>query len=147
MTNSKRRELNKFQLLKASTMIVVIALSMFALPAVRAEKTTVVLPQDDFYGAIAYSPSTRRFGSSWNYRSQTEAEQRALAICNRDDCQILLSLANSCGALAVARNGGYAWSDGGSLYEAKLLTSNLCTREFKSCKLICSVCAKGDVPY
>ncbi|MEQ1762087.1 MAG: DUF4189 domain-containing protein [Pyrinomonadaceae bacterium] len=100
----------------------------------------------DRFGAIAYSPSTGRFGSSWNQPDQGTAEDRARKICNRRDCQILLPLANSCGALAVARNGGYVWAGGNSLYNAKLSTSNRCTAEHGSCKLICSVCSGGDTP-
>jgi len=100
----------------------------------------------DRFGAIAYSPSARRFGSSWNQPDQATAEDAAMRICNRPDCQILVPLANSCGALAVARNGAYAWGGGDSLYNAKLNASNRCTRDNGSCKLICSICSGGNTP-
>jgi serine/threonine-protein kinase len=100
----------------------------------------------DFYGAISYSQSSRRFGSAWGYQSKNEAEQRALASCNREDCQIVIWFKNACGSLARARNGAIAWSGGKDLIEAKRLASNECTRRWGSCKLICSVCSRGDAP-
>jgi len=100
----------------------------------------------DQYGAIAYSKSTGRFGSSWNQATRNTAERSATSTCGRQDCRVLLWFQNGCGALAVARNGGHAWNLGRSLYEAKLLTSNRCTSQFGGCKLICSVCSQGNVP-
>lgn len=106
----------------------------------------VFSPPKDRYGAIAYSPSARRYGSSWNQPNAEQAEQEAMRMCNRADCKLLLALENSCGSLAVARNGGYVWAEGSTLYEAKLRASNRCTAEHRSCKLRCSVCSGGDVP-
>jgi Domain of unknown function (DUF4189) len=96
------------------------------------------------FGAIAYSQSNGRFGSSWGF--SFEAEERALSACNRTDCRPVLWFRNGCGALARARNGAYvtAWSS--SMYEARRLVSNHCTREWGSCKLICSVCSAGNEP-
>ncbi len=112
--------------------------SLLALPEVKAQ------PPTDYYGAIAYSPSTGRYGTSWNFTSQAEANRGAMNICNRSDCQVLLPLENSCGALLRARNGGYVWSGGRTLYEAKLSASNECTRLHKSCKFVCSLCSRGN---
>lgn len=142
MKNTKQ---NKLRLLLILVMMQVSFLSLFALPAVKAGANKSKL-QTTYYGAIAYSPSTGRFGSSWNSRSSDEANKLAMGICNRPDCQVLVPLENSCGALARARNGGYVWGSGGSLYEAKLLTSNECTRRHGSCKFICSVCSRGNEP-
>jgi hypothetical protein len=103
-------------------------------------------PPPDYYGAVAYSPSTGRFGSSWNFTSPDNAEKRAMQMCGRSDCRVLLELNDSCGALAVSRTGGYVWGEGSSLYEAKLLTSNRCTAQYGGCKLICSICSAGDNP-
>ena len=99
------------------------------------------------FGAIAYSESSGRFGSSWQLGSQFDAEERAVLACNRPDCRPVVWFKNGCGALARARNGAivYAWS-GASLTDAKLRASNRCTAQWGSCKLICSVCSGGDEP-
>jgi len=137
MKNIRR---NKLQMLLALIMMQASLFSNFALPEVKAQ------PQTTYYGAIAYSASTGRYGTSWNFSSQAEANRRAMNICNRSDCQILLPLENSCGAHSRARNGGYVWSGGRTLYEAKLSASNECTRLHKSCKFVCSLCSRGNEP-
>lgn len=104
------------------------------------------LMRADYYGAIAYSQSSGRFGSAWSFPSQSAAEQKALVLCNRADCKIVIWFKNACGSLARARSGAIAWSGGKDLEEAKRLASNECTRRWGSCKLICSVCSRGDVP-
>ena len=137
----------RYALLIASALSVTI-LSPAFLMLVEAEAggLGVFDPPKDRYGAIAYSPSAQRYGSSWNQPNGERAEQEAMRMCNRSDCKVLLTLENSCGSLAVARNGGYVWAEGSSLYEAKLRASNRCTAEHRSCKLRCSVCSGGDVP-
>lgn len=99
------------------------------------------------FGAIAYSESTGRFGSSWQNSNRADAEELAISACNRPDCRSVVWFRNGCGALARARNGAvvYAWS-GGSLADAKRRASNRCTAQWGSCKLICSVCSGGNEP-
>ena len=98
------------------------------------------------FGSIAYSQHTGRYGSSWSFGDQFDAVEQALASCNRGDCRTLLWFRNSCGALARARNGAIVWASGSSLVDAKRHASNQCTREWGSCKLICSVCSGGNEP-
>ena len=123
-------------------LLIVLLSSVTSFPAAPTER----FEMDEVYGAIAYSPSTGRFGSSWNSRSPEGAERQAMSMCNRSDCRVLMPLANNCGALAVARNGGYIWATGATLYDAKLRTSNRCTQKYGGCKLICSVCSRGNEP-
>ena len=138
-TNEKR-----IRGLAAAAITIVLVSGLIILPKVDAAKKEEV--QQTYYGAIAYSGSTGRFGSSWNVLSQQDANTLAMNSCNRNDCRVLMELDNSCGALARARNGAYVWSGGSSLYEAKLLASNRCTAEHGSCKLIVSLCSKGNEP-
>ena len=98
------------------------------------------------FGSIAYSQASGRFGSSWSFGDQFDAVEHALASCNRGDCRTLLWFRNSCGALARARNGAVVWASSSSLVDAKRRASNQCTREWGSCKLICSICSGGDEP-
>jgi serine/threonine-protein kinase len=98
------------------------------------------------FGSIAYSESTGRFGSSWGYANQVEANERALSMCHRGDCRTVVWFKNACGSLARARNGAIVWAWSSSLTDAKRLASNRCTREWGSCTLICSVCSAGNEP-
>jgi hypothetical protein len=69
---------------------------------------------DDHFGAIAYSPSSHADGFSYDYSTEAEAEERALAECNSrgDGCQSALWFRNACGALARGPDGwGAAWGD------------------------------------
>jgi hypothetical protein len=69
---------------------------------------------DDNFGAIAYSPSSGADGYSYDYATQAEAEERALAECNSrgEGCQSVLWFRNACGALAVGPDGwGTGWAE------------------------------------
>jgi len=63
----------------------------------------------DYFGAIAYSQSTRSHGYSYDYGSRAAAEQRAFNECARygGGCRIAVWFRNACGALAVGGDGGW----------------------------------------
>ncbi|GAB2723826.1 DUF4189 domain-containing protein [Kitasatospora kifunensis] len=56
-------------------------------------------PKPDHYGAIAVSRDDST-GRVWDYPSANAADQGALAECPRSDCKVLVTFANSCGAIA-----------------------------------------------
>jgi uncharacterized protein DUF4189 len=56
----------------------------------------------DFWGAIAYSFSTRAVGFSYNHPTQQDAINAAVEECDEDDCKALVWFKNSCGAFANA---------------------------------------------
>lgn len=62
------------------------------------------------FGAIAYSQSTRRFGSSWAWISRPEAERVALQNCGATDRVVAISGFGTWIALAVDDSG--AWGSG-----------------------------------
>jgi hypothetical protein len=64
------------------------------------------------FGAIAYSESTGRYGTSHSYGEQQGAEQRALADCKAADAKIQICVRNGWAALAIDKDGNYAfgWS-------------------------------------
>src|SRR5262245_65613021 len=67
---------------------------------------------EEYYGAIAYSPTNRAHGWSYDYPSRKDAERRALAQCRRhaEDCVVPVWFRNACGALAVGSDGyGSGW--------------------------------------
>jgi hypothetical protein len=57
------------------------------------------------YGAIAYSPSTGKSGTSWNYSCVDEATRAAVGFCGQGDCDWVRWVGDQCAALAVASNG------------------------------------------
>ncbi|CAM3412336.1 hypothetical protein BST27_29640 [Mycobacterium intermedium] len=65
---------------------------------------------DDYWGAIAYSPSGDLFGRAKHYPSKAAAESAAQAACAHKDCKTLV-IFKQCGAVAEnsARDmaGGY----------------------------------------
>ncbi len=71
---------------------------------------------DNFYGAIAISPSTGKHGGSWDMRSQSAADSSAIAKCNSasgtNDCISTVQIhTHTCGALAIDVSAGQ-WKGG-----------------------------------
>ncbi len=68
------------------------------------------------YGAISRSPTTQDKGYSWNYRSRTAAENRAVIECESisgaSDCEVLIWTRDACMSIAEGSNGaaGTGWS-------------------------------------
>jgi serine/threonine-protein kinase len=99
-----------------------------------------------YYGAIAYSPSTRAHGWAYDYGSRGEAEQRALDQCNRhsddrhaEDCVVPVWFRNACGALAVGSEGyGSGW--GVSRKAAETFAIQSCSRYSGECSIVRWVC-------
>jgi Domain of unknown function (DUF4189) len=96
----------------------------------------------DYYGAIAYSPSTGAYGFSYDHYSQAEAENRAMAECRAraGDCQLPLWFRNACGALAVGSGGGWGTGWGTDQGLAESYAIQTCSRNTNSCQIIRWVC-------
>ncbi len=67
-------------------------------------------------GAIAKSDDGYT-GMSYNYRSQREADNRALGECD-GRCRIVYRFRNTCAAVAVGDRGGGGWASGSSVRRA-----------------------------
>jgi hypothetical protein len=95
----------------------------------------------EYFGAIAYSPSNRAHGWSYDYPSRKDAESRALAQCRRhaEDCIVPVWFRNACGALAVGADGyGSGWGSNRESAEGKAVQS--CRRYSGDCAVIRWVC-------
>lgn len=95
----------------------------------------------DYYGAIAYSPSTGAHGWTYDYATRQEAQDTALSECRQhaDDCVIALWFRNACGALAIGSNGyGSGWGTSRSRAERDALQS--CRRYTGGCSIKRWVC-------
>jgi uncharacterized protein DUF4189 len=96
---------------------------------------------DDNFGAIAYSPTSGADGYSFDYSTQAEAEDHALAECSSrgDGCQSVLWFRNACGALAVGPDGwGSAW--GGDRQTAEQSALDQCRDHSGDCSVTRWVC-------
>lgn len=95
----------------------------------------------EFYGAIAYSPTTRAHGWAYDYTSHDEAKRHALAQCSRhaEDCVVPVWFRNACGALAVGADGyGSGWGASRKLAETYAIKS--CGRYSGGCAVVRWVC-------
>lgn len=70
------------------------------------------------FGALVFSPSTRRYGASWAFPSPEAAQQAALDNCAVHDATVLSCVADCWVALAVSPSGAYGWGSGGSPEDA-----------------------------
>jgi len=96
---------------------------------------------EEFYGAIAYSPTNRAHGWSYDYPSRKDAERRALAQCRQhaEDCIVPVWFRNACGALAVGSDGyGSGWGSSRKSAEGQAIQS--CRRYSGGCAVIRWVC-------
>ena len=98
------------------------------------------------HGAIAYSASKEVYGYSHDYDSASAARDAAVRNCRgqrgADDCRVLVTFHNACGALALGDRGAYgsAWAISGREASAKALTE--CRPHGgASCKIQREVCS------
>jgi hypothetical protein len=62
-------------------------------------------PLPDVWGALAISPSTLKWGASWNYHDEAAASQNALSRCRASgsgDCKLAVTVADVCVSLATS---------------------------------------------
>jgi uncharacterized protein DUF4189 len=96
---------------------------------------------EESFGAIAYSPTNRAHGWSYDYPSRRDAERGALAQCRRhaEDCIVPVWFRNACGALAVGSDGyGSGWGPNRKSAEGQAIQS--CQRYSGGCAVIRWVC-------
>ncbi len=107
-------------------------------------------PLPDVWGALAVSPSTLLWGSSWNWKSQKEAESEALRRCHlaggQGACKIIVTVPDVCASLALS-SAQKIISVGGPAGAANFADNNAilrCQRAGgKSCAVVASFCADG----
>lgn len=100
------------------------------------------------YGAIAISNTTMENAYSYNYPTQSEAEQKALDICRNSagrpqDCEIAVWFYDACGALAI--NGDRAWGANwkNTQAEAEQSALALCGDSGQQgCEVVISYCSR-----
>ena len=94
------------------------------------------------YGAISYSQQTDSHGWASDYKSQDQAESRAVEECAKhgDGCMLSVWFANACGALAVGKGNGWGANWGRTREEAEQNALNSCNSNTSDCEVRRWVC-------
>lgn len=125
-------------------LLMVTASSLFISASARYSESDLAQSQSN-YGAIAYSPSSDVYGTSWNYSSRQQAEARAFRECQsrsvNNDCTVVTWFRNACGALATTPNNAYGGNWGNSLIAAERNALEMCSQYGKNCTVLTSLCA------
>lgn len=89
----------------------------------------------DRYAAVAYSPTTGKFGYAWNWGSRSQAESVALQNCKADDAKVVGWVKGGWLVLAVAEDKaygvGYTYGDGATNTAAKQAAISDCLKHTK----------------
>lgn len=101
-------------------------------------------PSSDNYGSIAFSQETGAHGYAYDYATQTEAQDGALAECAKygGGCKVASWFRNGCGALAVGDDRGWGADWGNSRNEAENKALQRCGTHTSKCKIIRWACTK-----
>lgn len=82
------------------------------------------------FGAIAYSPSQRANGITYDFGDRASAERAALNACiqrsRATDCRVVIWFSNNCGALATASDGTYGGGYSGNKLGAESRAIHYC---------------------
>jgi len=112
-------------------MIMALAIMLVASGAASAE----------YFGAIAYSPTSGVYGFSYDHGSRRDAEARAISECRMRGrgCKIAIWFKNACGSVAVGSNGwGTAWA--GTRRDAERAANRNCSRYTGGCRTLAWTC-------
>lgn len=99
----------------------------------------------DYFGAIAYSPTSGAQGWAYDQPSREAAERTALSACRKHakDCRVVVWFQNGCGALAEsAKVYGWGWGRTQALADAQAIKA--CSEHAKRCKVTRQLCTAGS---
>ncbi|MEC7762707.1 MAG: DUF4189 domain-containing protein [Pseudomonadota bacterium] len=91
------------------------------------------------WGAVCIGPGGA-WGYAHNYQSEAGAYDRAMAE-SRYGCDEVRTFYNTCGAMAVATNGGWGWSLGNSRAQAEAGAMNYCRQYGGGCRVTVWACS------
>jgi hypothetical protein len=98
----------------------------------------------DYWGALAFSERTHKYGWAINYNSKRSASERALSECTAGDCEVVLTFANSCGAYATsAGDAHWGWAIGYDRADAESKALAQCERRGGGCRIRVWGCSRG----
>jgi hypothetical protein len=130
-------------------LFVAIALPMLSLlSAVQVQAQQVIVYDGDTYAAIAYSPTTGKYGYAYNHGSRWAAQTAALRSCKADDARIVTWVHNGFCALALgddvsAWGIGYSYGDGATNTYAKQRALHECSKRTNGAGIVVCICSVG----
>ncbi|WP_141734309.1 DUF4189 domain-containing protein [Oligoflexus tunisiensis] len=104
---------------------------------------------DETFAAIAWSPGTLAYGTSWHWLSQGAADHTALGHCEQHgerpgDCQVMAWARNACAAFAVGKNKGYGWAWNVEREAARATALSYCQQHDSDCQVLAAVCSLDE---
>ena len=99
----------------------------------------------DYFGAIAYSPSSGAHGWAKDHQSRRAAEHAAVSACSKhaEDCRSVMWFKNGCGALAVSGK-AYGWGWGTTQKLADNQALKACEKLGPDCKVASRACTTNS---
>lgn len=117
---------------------VLVLLTVCALPLMM-----VPAAADGLFGAIAFSASTGKVGSGYNFASKGEASSEAVTQCGIGDCAAVVVFPN-CGAVAVGDGFGMGFSANKSVAKSEETALANCSSYTSNCLITMSFCNEGS---
>ena len=97
----------------------------------------------DHFAAIAYSPSTKEWGSGYGFTTLGGAQREALSRCGTKDALLVGYACNGWYvALATGEDGSYAGGFGPTAEAAKNDALKDCRKYSKDCRIVACFCAR-----
>jgi hypothetical protein len=113
-------------------------------PPATAKADTIVV-EVDTYAAIAYSPSTGKWGTGQGYPWLNRARERALAECDADDARIIGWVENGFIALALGDDvGAYGYGSSSNSATARAIALRECAKRTTGAHVVVVKCSAGD---
>src|SRR5258706_15874379 len=91
------------------------------------------------HGALA-TAEDGRFGWSHDYRTQFEADRKAVQECGRR-CTILFQFRDTCAAYATGYGGAFGWERSDDERYAREIALERCRQHTRDCRVRVSTCA------
>jgi hypothetical protein len=96
----------------------------------------------ELFAAIAFSPSSGKVGSAWNFDTAVLAETEAFLQCGLNDCYAAV-IFHQCGAIAVGEGYGMGYGLDQSLAKATELALGSCAEFTTNCQITEAFCNAG----
>jgi hypothetical protein len=136
--------------LRAPVVLAALTLALL-LGLTREIRSEVIYFEGDTFAAIAYSPSTGKFGYAYNYGSRWDAQKAALKRCKAKDARIVTWVNNGFCALALgddksAWGVGWSYGNGATNTYAKKKALAECAKRTKNGRIVVCLCSTNVDP-
>jgi Domain of unknown function (DUF4189) len=118
-----------FPLCRAAVVLLAVALVQALLPQTQAQPANTT-----YYAAIAFSPSTGRYGYTYGWLSSTNARRASREKCKAADAQVIVVVGNGYAALALGDDpSAYGYGYGQTAADARRHALAECQKRTTNC--------------